>query len=107
MNTHIRAKDITLSDFTKQHIENAISAFSKYHLDITGVDVNITKEKNEIHVEFNIHIAHSNPVVINQMDAVLDAAIDLAIDRAKNALSKLHDKVKHKDRTSIKDIENI
>ena len=105
MNVQIRTKEITLSDSVKAHIEGAIEQFKKYSLDITTVNVVLAKEKKGVSVEFDMHIAHNSPVVINQSDDDLDAAIDMAIDRASKALRRLHDKVKGHDNASIKDME--
>ncbi len=105
MNVQIRAKGVTLNDNTKAHIESAIEAFKKFQLDITSVHVNVVAEKKGVSIEFDIHIAHANPVVINQTDDVLDAAIDLAIDRANKALRRLHTKVIDKQAVSVKDLE--
>jgi len=106
MNVQIRAKDITLNDATKAHLESAIDAFTKFGLDITSVNTTVAAEKKGVNVEFDIHVAHAQPVVINQSDDVLDAAIDLAIDRATKALRRLHSKMtEHKG--SIKDVETI
>jgi putative sigma-54 modulation protein len=105
MSVQIRAKDITLNDNTKAHIESAIEAFKKFGLEITSVGVVVSAEKKGVNVEFNIHVAHHSPVVINQHDDVLDAAIDLAIDRASKALRRLHDKDTNHHNTSVKDLE--
>jgi len=107
MNVQIRAKDLTLNDNTKAHIESAIEAFSKFTLDITTVNVNIAAEKKGVSVEFDIHVAHAKPVVISQNDDNLDAAIDLAIDRASKALRRLHDQVVAHGNDSIKDLETL
>lgn len=107
MNVQIRAKDVTLNDNTKAHIESAIEAFKKFGLDITTVNVVIGAEKKGVNVEFDIHIAHAQPVVINQQDDVLDAAIDLAIDRASKALRRLHTKVTDNKKGSLKDLETL
>jgi putative sigma-54 modulation protein len=107
MNVQIRAKDITLTDNTRAHIESAIEAFKKFSLDITTVNCMIAAEKKGVSVEFDIHIAHSQPVVINQIDDVLDAAIDLAIDRASKSLRRLHDKIISRKVTSVKDLETL
>ena len=105
MNIQIRAKDITLTDHTKAHIDNALEQFKKYGLEITTTNVVLSKEKNGVGVEFEFHIAHNSPVIINQVDKDLDAAIDLAIDRASKALRRMHDKnVTHRG-GSIKDLE--
>ena len=107
MNVQIRAKDVTLNDNTKAHIQAAVDGFTKYQLDITTVNVNVGAEKKGVSIEFDIHIAHAQPVVINQTDDVLDAAIDLAIDRASKALRRLHTKVIEKQATSVKDLETL
>ena len=105
MNVQIRSKDINLSDHTKEHLNAALESFTKYNLEITTANVMIKKDKNGVNVEFDLHIAHHQPVVISQSDAVLDAAIDLAIDRASKALRRMHDKeVSHRG-GSIKDVE--
>ena len=107
MNLQIRAKDITLADATRAHIENAVEAFRKYNLDITSINCIIAKEKKGVLVEFDIKIAHAQPVVISQTDEVLDAAIDLAIDKGTKALRRLHDKMTSHQATSVKDLETL
>ena len=107
MNLHIHSKDITLTESTKAHIETAIHAFTKYSLDITTINATVSAEKKGVSVEFDIHIAHAQPVVINQSDDALDAAIDLAIDRANKALRRLHDKVVSHQKGSVKDLEAL
>jgi len=107
MNVQIRAKDITINANTKAHIEAAIEAFRKYNLEITTVNVMIESQKKGVNVEFDIHIAHAQPVVISQSDEVLDAAIDLAIDRAAKALRRLHTKVTDNQKGSVKDLETL
>ena len=107
MNVQIRAKDVNLNDQTRAHIENAVEAFTKYQLDITTVNVSVVAEKKGVSIEFDIHIAHAQPVVISQSDDSLDTAIDLAIDRASKALRRLHTKVVEKQATSVKDLETL
>jgi len=107
MNLKIRAKDVTLTDHTKAHIESAVEAFSKFGLEITSLNCNVKAEKKGVNVEFDIHIAHAQPVVISQSDEDLAAAIDLAIDRASKALRRLHTKVADHQNSSIKDIETL
>ena len=107
MNVQVHAKDITLQASTKAHIEAAIESFTKYSLEITSVNVHLQAEKKGVSIEFDIHIAHAQPVVINQTDDSLDAAIDLAIDRATKALRRLHDKVVSHKNGSIRDLEAL
>ena len=105
MNVQIRTKDITLTDHTKAHVESAIEQFKKYSLEVTTINVVIAKEKKGVNVEFDMHIAHNNPIVINQADDDLDTAIDLAIDRASKALRRLHDKVISHRGGGLKEVE--
>ena len=105
MSLQIRAKDITLSDHNKKHIDAAMEQFNKYGLDITSTNVVIAKIKNGVSVEFEFHIAHHTPVVINQEDKDLDAAIDLAVDRASKALRRMHDKDVTRRGPGIKGLE--
>jgi putative sigma-54 modulation protein len=107
MTLQIRAKSITLTEHTRAHIQGAVDAFKKFGLDITTVNVAVTTEKQGVGVEFDIHIAHAQPVVINQTDDDLDTAIDLAIDRATKALRRLHTKIASPQKSSIKDLEVI
>ena len=105
MNVNITGRHITLNDNNRQHIEAALESFSKYQLDITTANVVVSEIKNGINVEFDIHVAHANPVVINQGDKDLDTAIDLAIERATKALRRLHDRVISHGNESLKDLE--
>ena len=107
MNVQIHAKDLTLKSSTRAHIESAIESFTKYSLDITSVNVHLKTEKKSVNIEFDIHVAHAQPVVISQSDDNLDAAIDLAIDRATKALRRLHDKVVSHQSGSVKDLETL
>lgn len=105
MNIQIRAKDITLNDHTKAHIDDAMEQFNKFGLEITTANIVLTKEKNGAGVEFEFHIAHNTPVIISQNDKDLDTAIDVAIDRASKALRRLHDKNTDHNNTSVKDLD--
>ena len=105
MSNQIRTKDITLTDHTKAHVETAIANFEKFGLELTSINTRIQKEKQGVAVEFEIKIAHAEPVIITQSDADLDAAIDLAIDRANKALRRLHDKTVSHRADSIKELE--
>lgn len=105
MNVQIRSKEIKLNQHLNDHIALAIENFKRYHLDITTVNVMISKEKNGVGVEFDMHIAHAQPVVISDTDEDLDTAIDMAIERANKALRRLHDKVKDHHATSLREIE--
>lgn len=105
MNVQIRSKEIKLTQHLNDHINVAIENFQRYHMDITTVNVMVSKEKKGVGVEFDIHIAHAQPVVISDTDEDLDTAIDMAIERANKALRRLHDKVKDHHTSSIRDME--
>ena len=105
MNTPIRTKDITLTEHTHDHVQKAKEQFMKFGLDITTINVLLSKVKNGVEAEFDIHIAHNSPIVISQQDADLDAAIDMAVERANKALRRLHDKVKSHRGPGLKDLE--
>jgi len=105
MPLQLRTKDLTLSQANKEHLESVIESFQKYNLDITKIYVNITKEKKEVRVEFEINVAHASPVVINQTDKDLTVAIDLAAERAEKALRRLHDKLTSPDHETIRTME--
>lgn len=107
MNLQIRSKDVTLTESTKAHIGSAVEAFRKYSLDITAINCSVASQKKGVIVEFDIHIAHAQPVVISQADDSLDAAIDLAVDRATKALRRFHDKIISHKATSVKDLETL
>ncbi|MDF1881449.1 ribosome-associated translation inhibitor RaiA [Sulfurimonas sp. MAG313] len=107
MNVNITGRHISLNDHNRQHIQAAMDSFLKYQLDITTVNVVVSEIKNGINVEFDMHIAHANPVVINQGDKDLDTAIDLAIERATKALRRLHDRVISHGHGSLKDLEPL
>nr|WP_321267681.1 ribosome-associated translation inhibitor RaiA [uncultured Sulfurimonas sp.] len=107
MKVQIRAKDVTLHADARAHIESAIDGFSRYSLDITSVNVSVKTEKKGISIEFDIRIAHSEPVIINQSDDDLDSAIDLAVERASKALRRLHTKIIDHNKISIKELESI
>ena len=107
MNLQIRAKEITLTEDTKSHIAAAIEAVRKYSLDITRTNCVVSAEKKGVDVEFTIHVAHAEPIVINQHDDDLHTAIDLAVERATKALRRLHDKVTDHKNVSLKDLETV
>lgn len=107
MNVNITGRHITINDHNREHIEAAIESFTKYELDITTVNVVVSEIKNGVNVEFDMHIAHANPVVINQEDKDLDTAIDLAIERVTKALRRLHERVVSHGTQSLKDLEPV
>jgi putative sigma-54 modulation protein len=105
MPLHIRTKDITLSEENRAHIDAIIEGFKKYNLKFSKIYLNIKKEKNDINVEFEVDVAHSSPIVINQSDEQLDAALDLASQRVEKALRRLHDKLVTPQHESIRTME--
>lgn len=94
MNVQVASKEINVSEHTHAHLQAAKEQFLKYGMEITTANTFITKEKDGVSVEFDLHIAHQSPIVVKQTDKDLDAAIDIAIDRVSKALRRLADKVK-------------
>ncbi len=85
-------------------MKETLESFKKYSLDITRIIANITNEKDGIHVEFEINIAHSSPVIVNETDETFDKAVELAKDRAQKALRRLHDKIISQKKRVAKEI---
>ena len=106
MPLQIRTKNITLSEPQKAHLNGVMEDFKKYGLDITRIVANITAEKKRIHVEFDLHIAHASPIVINEVDAKFDEAVDKAGKRVEKALRRLHDKTTSPKHESLKTVLN-
>jgi putative sigma-54 modulation protein len=103
----IRAKDVSLTQNAREHIESALEVFQKFGLELTSVNCNVRSEKKGVNIEFDIHIAHAQPVVINQSDDDLSTAIDLAVERASKALRRLHTKLTEHGATSLRDLETL
>jgi len=97
MNKHIAGRHFELTDPIKNYIESAIERLEKYNLEIISVHCIISGDekngKKGYSVEFVIHMANKNTVVIRQKDKDVYAAVDLAIDRAQKVLRRHHDKV--------------
>ncbi len=97
MNISIVGRHFELTDAIKDHIENAIDGLKKYNLDIIStrvvIDADERNGKKGYSVEFVIHMANKNTVVIRQKDKDVYAAVDLAIERAQKVLRRHHDKV--------------
>lgn len=103
MNISMTGRHVELSDSIKNYVKNSIETLGKYHIDIISANTVIASEnkkgKESLVVEFVLHLAHKNSIIITQRDIDLYAAIDIATDRAKKALRRLHDRdvTHHKD----------
>ena len=106
MPLQIRTKDIALNEEQKAHLNGVMEDFKKYGLDITRIVANITGEKKGVHVEFEVHVAHTSPIVINEIDPKFDEAVDKAGKRVEKALRRLHDKIKSPKHESLRTILN-
>ncbi len=97
MNLSIVAKQIEMTDAIKKYIEEKVSSFEKFHLDVIAVKAIVSSAdkngKKGFSIEFIIQLAGKDTVVIKQTDKDLYAAIDLAEERAKKVLRRHHDKV--------------
>ncbi len=108
MNTSITARQFELTSPIKEYIQSATAALAKYGLDIISLKSVISADekggKKGFEVEFVIHLAHTETVVIKHKDKDLYAAVDLACDRASKVLRRMHDRaVTHKNEDSDKD----
>jgi len=101
----VRSKDIPLTEAMKTQIGLSAGAFDKYSLDITKMITLIKKERTGIIVEFELHIAHASPIIINQKEKDFYAAIEKATSRAEKALRRLHDKHSTKRGRGIKGMQ--
>ncbi|MCW8894666.1 ribosome-associated translation inhibitor RaiA [Sulfurimonas sp.] len=96
MNISLTGRQLELTEPIKAHMNASIETLRKYHMDIISVNVVATaqtkKGKEHSMVEFTIHLAHKNSIIIKQNDDDLYAAIDLAIARAQKAMRRMHDR---------------
>ncbi|MDX9813973.1 MAG: ribosome-associated translation inhibitor RaiA [Sulfurimonas sp.] len=96
MNISITARHIELSETIKGHINSSLDSLSKYNIEIISATVVVfseNKKGKELRgVEYVLHLAHKNSIVINQKDVDVYAAIDLATERAKKALRRIADR---------------
>lgn len=96
MNITITARHIELSDSIKAHISSSLEILTKYNIDIISATVIVFSENKKAKelrgVEYVLHLAHKNSIVITQKDVDVYTAIDLATDRAKKALRRISDK---------------
>jgi putative sigma-54 modulation protein len=107
MNISLTGRHVELTDAIKDHLTNSINTLNKFHLDIISVNAIVNAdERNSMAVEFGIHLANKNTIVIKQRDDDLYAAIDIAIDRAQKALRRLADKLHDHQHESINEAKN-
>jgi putative sigma-54 modulation protein len=108
MNTSIVGRHVTVTEELKNHIQNTIDAFNKYHLDIISVNAIISQEqkhgKNVITFEYVLNIANQDAIVVKQKDKDLHAAIDIATDRVCKILRRHSDKVKAHKATKLTEL---
>lgn len=110
MNISITARGFDLSDPARTYIQNSIDSLNLYKLDIISVSVVATlltkKNKDSFGIEYVLHLAHKNSIVVNQKDDDLYAAIDLASSRAKKALGRIHDRESYHFKDGLNGVKN-
>ena len=110
MNISLTGRQLELTEPIKAHMNSSIETLSKYNMDIISVNVVATaqtkKGKEHSMVEFAIHLAHKNSVIIKQNDDDLYAAIDLAIARAQKAMRRMHDRDTGHHKDGINEAKN-
>ncbi len=96
MNISLVGRHVELTEAIKEHLNASIDSLNKYHLDIISVSaVASTQErkgKRGMTIEYTIHLAAKNSIIIKQRDDDLYAAIDVATSRAQKALRRLNDR---------------
>ncbi|MBU1989280.1 ribosome-associated translation inhibitor RaiA [bacterium] len=96
MNISLTGRHLELTEAIKSHMNTSIETLAKFNMDIISANVVATaqnkKGKEHMVVEFAIHLAHKNSIIIKQSDSDLYAAIDLAISRAQKAMGRMHDR---------------
>jgi putative sigma-54 modulation protein len=103
MNISLTGRHLELTEPIKAHMNASIETLSKYNMDIISVNVVATaqtkKGKEHSMVEFAIHLAHKNSIIIKQNNDDLYTAIDMATSRAQKAIRRMHDRdiISHKD----------
>jgi putative sigma-54 modulation protein len=89
-----------LTDAMREYIAKAVEQLDKYNLDIIAAKSIIEDDskhgKPQTLVEFTIHLAHRDTIVIKHADKDFYAAVDLAVERAKKVLRRYKDKISDK-----------
>jgi putative sigma-54 modulation protein len=110
MNISLTGRHLELTEPIKAHMNSSIETLSKYNMDIISVNVIATaqtkKGKEHSMIEFAIHLAHKNSIIIKQNDDDLYAAIDLATARAQKAMRRMHDKDNGHHKDGINEAKN-
>lgn len=110
MNISITARGFDLSDAARTYVQNSIDSLNLYKLDIISVNVIASllakKNRDSFGVEYVLHLAHKNSIVVDQKDDDLYAAIDLASARAKKALGRIHDRDSYHFKDGLNGIKN-
>ncbi|MDD6054984.1 MAG: ribosome-associated translation inhibitor RaiA [Helicobacter sp.] len=116
MHTIITSKHFDLTEAMKDYILSSTESLEKYKLDILSTRVVVTyqdkkgskkgekKKKRSFGIDITLSLAHSNTLVINQMDKDFYAAVDLAVGRMHKILRRYHDKINHKHATTAEEI---
>ncbi|WP_299546132.1 ribosome-associated translation inhibitor RaiA [uncultured Helicobacter sp.] len=104
MHTIITSRHFELTEAMKDYILSLTQSLEKYQLDILSTRVVVTyqekkgskkgekKKKRAFGIDITLSLAHSNTLVINQVDKDFYAAVDLAIGRMHKILRRHHDK---------------
>ncbi|TLD81240.1 ribosome-associated translation inhibitor RaiA [Helicobacter sp. MIT 11-5569] len=116
MHTIITSRHFELTDAMKDYILSLTQSLEKYQLDILNTRVVVTyqekkgskkgekKKKRAFGIDITLALAHSNTLVINQIDKDFYSAVDLAISRMHKILRRYHDKLNQKRAIPAQDI---
>jgi len=110
MNISLTGRHLELTEPIKAHMNTSIETLNKYNMDIISVNVVATaqtkKGKEHTTIEFAIHLAHKNSIIIKQNNDDMYAAIDLAIARAQKAMRRIHDRETQHYKDGINEAKN-
>jgi putative sigma-54 modulation protein len=107
MSKNIVGRRFDLSDSIREHISTGIDSLNKYNLDIISSNTIVSadnKSKEGVAIELVINLKDKNTIVITHSDKDVYVATDSVIERAKKALRRHADKIKHHKIMSFKDL---
>lgn len=107
----ITGRGIEIGESLRKAIENTISSFSKYNLNIIDTSVRISSiAKHTASVEYIVNLKNKHTIVITQKEELderedIYTAVGKAADRVEKSLRRYSDKIKnHKSDISLRDI---
>lgn len=116
MQTTITSLHFELTEAMKNYILSQTQSLEKYQLNILNSRIVVTyqekkgskkgekRRKRSFGIDIILSLAHSNTLVINQVDKDFYTAVDVAIGRMHKLLRRYHDRQNQKFTTPAEDI---